>query len=87
MIAIFCLSTLAGRNDYHQWRWLCLRDFVYVTDVAQANLQALTQPINDRYQAFNIGTGQGTTINELGRVRSEIMRQRNVLRQLKGEIP
>ncbi len=39
-----------------------LRDYVYVKDVAQANLAALSYPRND---AFNIGTGVGTTVNRL----------------------
>ncbi len=39
-----------------------VRDFVYVKDVAQANLLALHYPLND---AFNIGTGEETTVNQL----------------------
>ncbi len=39
-----------------------VRDFVYVKDVARANLLALHYPMND---AFNIGTGQETTVNQL----------------------
>lgn len=38
-------------------------DFVYVGDAAKANLTALTAPVTD--EAFNIGTGVRTTINEL----------------------
>jgi UDP-glucose 4-epimerase len=39
-----------------------IRDYVYVKDVAKANLLALDYPHND---AFNIGTGQETTVNQL----------------------
>jgi UDP-glucose 4-epimerase len=39
-----------------------LRDYVYVKDVARANLLALEYPHND---VFNIGTGVGTTTNQL----------------------
>lgn len=38
------------------------RDFIYVSDVAAANVQALDRADG---QTLNIGTGQGTTINEL----------------------
>jgi UDP-glucose 4-epimerase len=41
---------------------LYVRDYVYVKDVARANLLALHYPKND---AFNIGTGVKTTTNEL----------------------
>jgi UDP-glucose 4-epimerase len=40
------------------------RDFVHVSDVANANLQAL-QLNNTSADVFNIGTGQPTTINQL----------------------
>ena len=39
-----------------------LRDYVYVGDVARVNLLALDYPHND---VFNIGTGVGTTTNQL----------------------
>lgn len=38
-------------------------DFVYVGDVARANVMAMTAPATD--EAFNIGTGVRTTIKEL----------------------
>jgi UDP-glucose 4-epimerase len=39
-----------------------VRDYVFVKDVAKANLLALGYPHND---VFNIGTGQETTVNQL----------------------
>jgi UDP-glucose 4-epimerase len=39
-----------------------VRDFVYVDDVARANVLALAKGDND---SFNIGTGQTTSVNEL----------------------
>lgn len=38
------------------------RDFIYVTDVAEANVKALTAPGN---QTLNISTGARTSVNEL----------------------
>lgn len=40
-----------------------VRDFIYVDDVARSFLLALSQNLNT--QEFNIGTGKGTSINEL----------------------
>ncbi len=40
------------------------RDFVYVDDVVQANMLAATHP-DAPGQAFNVGRGQSTTLNEL----------------------
>ena len=39
------------------------RDYVYVDDVAKANLQAMNSKI--KFGFFNIGTGNGTSLNEL----------------------
>jgi len=38
-------------------------DFVYVEDVAEANILGMKSEVTDEF--FNIGTGNGTTINEL----------------------
>lgn len=40
------------------------RDFVYVGDVAKANLM-LTVAENPKEKIFNVGTGKGTSVNEL----------------------
>ncbi len=39
------------------------RDFIYVRDVVNANIRALTSDITN--EVFNIGTGKGTSINDL----------------------
>ena len=44
------------------------RDFVYVGDVVDANIRALEQDENDVY---NIGTGVGTTVNQVFRTLKE----------------
>ena len=40
-----------------------VRDFIYVKDVVQANLLAMNKSVNG--EVFNIGTGKGTTVNEI----------------------
>ena len=46
-----------------------VRDFVYVKDVARANILALKKEASN--QVFNIGSGRGRTINEVARILSE----------------
>jgi UDP-glucose 4-epimerase len=69
VVAIFCNRVLDGRaltvfGDGSQ-----TRDYVFVKDVARANLAAAERelpkpgPINER--AFNVGTGVETSVNEL----------------------
>ena len=69
VVAIFCNRILDGRaltvfGDGSQ-----TRDYVFVKDVARANLAAAERelpkpgPINER--AFNVGTGVETSVNEL----------------------
>jgi UDP-glucose 4-epimerase len=71
VVAIFCGRILDGRpltifGDGSQ-----TRDYVYVRDVAAAAFAAGTQPLPkpDRLdaRAFNIGTGVGTSVNDLAR--------------------
>src|SRR5262249_57840705 len=44
------------------------RDFVHVSDVAQANLAAAVAPDAALYRAYNIGTGHSLTVLELARL-------------------
>ena len=46
-------------------------DFVYVDDVAQANIDALTADVSD--DVFNVATGFETSLNELGALLSRVM--------------
>ena len=69
VVAIFCNRMLAGEpltvfGDGSQ-----TRDFVFVKDVAQANLRAATGPMPAAgrldARAFNVGTGVETSVTEL----------------------
>lgn len=64
VIAIFARLMLAGRQSSIFGSGEQERDFVYVGDIVQANLRALE---TGSRQTFNIGTGQGITVNELYR--------------------
>ena len=69
VVAIFGLRILSGEpitifGDGDQER-----DYVYVGDVVEANWRASTMPLPDAgdldARAWNIGTGRGTSVNEL----------------------
>jgi len=62
--AIFLSRILNGKQPYIFEDGQQTRDFIYVEDVAKANLTALTNTGAD-YTAINIGTGKPTTILQL----------------------
>lgn len=62
VISIFCQNLLDGIAPEIQWDGEQTRDFVYVDDCAHANLLALE---GGDGQAYNVGTGAGTSINTL----------------------
>jgi len=47
----------------------CIRDYIYVNDIAEANLKAMK---DDNNQIYNVGTSKGTSVNELFAILSEI---------------
>ncbi|MBI2546200.1 SDR family NAD(P)-dependent oxidoreductase [Candidatus Woesearchaeota archaeon] len=47
------------------------RDFIFVEDVAQANLLAVKK--GNKTSAYNVGSGIGTTINEVAKVEAELL--------------
>ena len=47
-----------------------IRDFIHVSDIAQANVSAMLSKINSGF--FNIGTGIGTKIIDLAKIMTEI---------------
>jgi UDP-glucose 4-epimerase len=62
VVAIFAKKMLAGQAPLIHWDGEQRKDYVHVRDVARANLLALT---GGDGQAFNIGSGQATSVNEL----------------------
>ena len=63
VVAIFCSRILAGEAPVINGDGLQTRDFVYVQDVAAANLLALERP--DVTGPLNIGTGVETSVNAI----------------------
>jgi UDP-glucose 4-epimerase len=62
VVAIFAEKLLSGEQPLINGDGLQSRDYVYVGDVVEANVQALHQKVTG---SFNIGTGVGKNVNEL----------------------
>jgi UDP-glucose 4-epimerase len=84
VVAIFCRQMLAGVQATIHGDGSCVRDYVYVDDVAAANVAALTHAVPDVFQALNIGTGIGTDVNALA---DELWRACRAACSLPGDIP
>ncbi len=52
-------------TDYPTPDGSCIRDYVHVEDLAEAHLLALERMEPGRFDAFNVGTGQGTSVLEV----------------------
>ncbi|MDO8740140.1 MAG: NAD-dependent epimerase/dehydratase family protein [Candidatus Woesearchaeota archaeon] len=63
VVAIFLNNMLDGKECIINGDGDQTRDFVYVKDVAKANLMALER--NTKEKIFNIGAGKETSVNEL----------------------
>lgn len=72
VVAIFCQNLADGVVPTIDWDGEQTRDFVYVGDCARANLLALEGGVG---QAYNVGTGVGTSINALHRHLSAVVGQ------------
>jgi UDP-glucose 4-epimerase len=64
VVSIFCQNLLDGVAPEIHWDGEQTRDFVYVSDCARANVAVLEAGDG---QAYNVGTGIGTSINTLYR--------------------
>lgn len=65
VVAIFAQKMLAGKTVVINGDGCYLRDYVFASDVAHANVLALERDLPDPFTAFNIGTGRGTDVNQL----------------------
>jgi len=72
VVAIFCQSLSDGVAPEIHWDGEQTRDFVYVGDCARASLLALDR---GNGQAYNVGTGVGTSINTLFHILLEVSGQ------------
>jgi UDP-glucose 4-epimerase len=70
VVAIFTRQLLMGQQPVIHWDGEQVRDYVYVADVARANLAAATAGDGGCYC---IGTGVGTSVNEVYRQLSRVI--------------
>lgn len=61
-------------NDYPTPDGTCIRDYVHVSDVADAHVRALLYVSESPISVFNIGTGKGTSVLEMIRCFNEVSR-------------
>lgn len=65
VVAIFSKNLLAGKPIMVNGDGKYVRDYVHVSDVASANVAALTGDVPAGFSAYNVGTAVGTDVNEL----------------------
>lgn len=60
-----CLSVFG--NDYNTPDGSCIRDYIYVVDLAKAHVKAVDKMLSEgiRWNVFNLGTGKGLSVLEL----------------------
>ena len=62
VVAIFCGRLLSGLQPVINGDGTITRDYVYVSDVVNANLAAID---GDAHGPFNVGTGRETSVNQI----------------------
>lgn len=73
LIPLILLTALGKRNaikifgtDYPTRDGTCIRDYIHVTDLAQAHVLGLEYLLNDgKSEIFNLGNGNGFTVREM----------------------
>jgi UDP-glucose 4-epimerase len=73
VVAIFCGNLAAGRSSTINGSGEQTRDYVYVEDVARANVLALESEVPAG--AYNVGTGVETSVNRLYDLLAEVSRK------------
>jgi UDP-glucose 4-epimerase len=58
--------------DYPTPDGTCLRDYVHVTDIAEAHILAMKKMSSAGFQAYNIGTGTSHSVEEVWQIAQEV---------------
>jgi UDP-arabinose 4-epimerase len=66
-------------TDYDTPDGTCIRDYVHVTDLADAHVAALGVCTEGQFATYNLGAGQGSSINEVIAKAREITQRRIVV--------
>lgn len=73
VLSIFCQAALQEKTCRIFGDGEQTRDFVYVSDVVQANLLAGAVPLQQASPVFNIGRGEPTSLNQILGILSDLM--------------
>jgi UDP-glucose 4-epimerase len=73
VVAIFSQKLLQGEQPMINGTGKQTRDYIFVEDVIDANMAVISQPVSG---AFNVGTGEETSVNQLFQYLIEITRAR-----------
>jgi UDP-glucose 4-epimerase len=87
VVAIFCTRMLAGQSATINGDGCYVRDYVYVADVARANVLALEKQADEPFVPLNIGTSLGTDVNQLGAALREQCQQARRAAGRSGDVP
>lgn len=87
VVAIFAEKLVRGQPATINGDGRYVRDYVYVKDVARANLLALTAALEEGFTALNIGTGVGTDVNEIELLIRRLAGQARTARGMAGALP
>jgi UDP-glucose 4-epimerase len=87
VVAIFCTRMLGGQPCTIHGDGRYVRDYVYVGDVARANVAALEHSGDAGFLPLNVGTGLATDVNELEAVVRQHCQRIWQQRGTPGEIP
>ena len=67
-------------DDYPTEDGTCIRDYIYVVDLAKAHVKALERLMNQKastnYEVFNLGTGKGSSVLDVIRSFERISEQK-----------
>lgn len=64
-VGIFIKQKKQGQKLTITWDGEQTRDYIHAIDVARANYQAATSELSNKYEIFNIGSGENHTVNEI----------------------
>jgi UDP-glucose 4-epimerase len=61
-------------NDYETFDGTCVRDYIHVSDIAQAHILALEKPsFTERFRVYNVGTGKGYSVEQMVTCAAEVL--------------
>lgn len=73
VIPAFLSNIAKGKSPVIYGDGSIVRDYVYIKDVVDVNLIAISRKIKSEHHIFNVGSGMGTSLNDLVETISEVI--------------